>query len=194
MGAAGLPLADVDARVRFEPSPLPGVVVVHDERHADDRGHFARSWDADAFAAEGLAADFVQANTAATHARGTLRGMHLQRAPHQEAKLFRCTRGEVFDVAVDLREGSPTRLQWFGVHLRAGDGRALHVAEGCAHGYLALTDDVEVSYLVTARYAPSAEAGVRWDDPAIGIDWPLQPSLVSSKDRAWPLLTERSPS
>lgn len=174
--------------MRFEPSPLTGVEVVVDERHEDDRGHFARAWDAATFAARGLAGSFAQANIARTHARGTLRGMHLQDPPHAEAKLVRCTRGEVFDVAVDLREDSPTRLEWFGTTLRAGDGRALHVPEGCAHGYLSLTDDVELFYLVSAAYAPGAERGIRWDDPAVGIDWPVAPRLVSDKDATWPLL------
>jgi dTDP-4-dehydrorhamnose 3,5-epimerase len=143
-------------------------------------------WCRDEFAASGLNGDFVQCNDIFTRRSGTLRGLHYQTAPYEEAKLVRCVRGAVFDVVVDLRRTSPTYLGWFGTSL-SGDTRSmLYVPPGCAHGYLTLEDDSEVIYPVSAPYAAAAERGVRWDDPAFGIEWPVTPTLVSPKDQSWP--------
>lgn len=121
--------------------------------------------------------------------RGTVRGLHFQRPPHAEAKLVRCVAGAIFDVIVDLRDGSPTRLAWEGFELSAGNGRMVLVPEGFAHGFQTLTDDAEVTYHVTHPYTPEAEGGLRYDDPALGIAWPLPVSMISEKDRAWPLVS-----
>jgi dTDP-4-dehydrorhamnose 3,5-epimerase len=173
--------------VRIVETPLAGVVVVEPERHEDDRGWFARAWDGGIFSERGLLAVPVQASTAFNRRRGTLRGMHLQAPPHEEDKLVSCTRGAIFDVAVDLRRDSPTHRQWFGLELTGGDGRALHVPRGVAHGYLTLVDETETQYLISAPYAPDAARGVRWDDPAFAIDWPSQPvHVISDRDRSWP--------
>ena len=156
------------------------------ERRSDDRGFFARTMCAQEFQAHGLKASFVQANTSFNHRRGTLRGMHFQRAPHAEVKLVRCLRGAICDVIIDLRPDSPTYRRWGGFELTQDNGRQLYVPEGFAHGYLTLRDDSEVSYLVTADYTPQAEGGVRYDDPAFGIIWPEAVTMISPKDAAWP--------
>ena len=168
------------------PAGLEGAFLVEMERRGDSRGWFARAWCAEEMAAHGLAATVAQANVARTEHRGTVRGLHWQAAPHGEAKLVRCTRGAVFDVAVDLRPDSPTHGRWIGWELGEEDGRMLYVPEGCAHGYQALADGAEVTYLVSAPYVPAAERGIRPDDPAFGIRWPLPVSSVSDRDRAWP--------
>jgi dTDP-4-dehydrorhamnose 3,5-epimerase len=165
-----------------------GVHIVDVQEHADERGSFARTFDARLFAQAGLRSVVVQANVSTNRRAGTLRGMHFQRPPHAEAKLVRCTRGAVYDVAVDLRPSSPTFLEHVGVALDAVGKRALYVPEGCAHGYLTLTDDAEVAYQVSAAYAPASEGGVRWDDPALAIAWPRSVEVVSPKDAAWPLI------
>ena len=172
----------------FAPTPIPGCVVVRPERHADGRGHFARTWDGEVFARHGLAAGVVQCSTSFNRARGTLRGMHYQAAPHEEAKLVRCTRGAVFDVCLDLRPGSETFRQWHGERLTADDGAALFVPEGCAHGFLTLVDATEVLYMISAPYVPEAGRGVRWDDPAFGIAWPEAPRVLHPRDAAYPLV------
>jgi dTDP-4-dehydrorhamnose 3,5-epimerase len=171
------------------PTDLPEVLLVEIEPVQDERGFFARAWDEDALAAAGARAGFVQANVAYNRRGGTVRGLHYQAEPHAEAKLVRCTRGALWDVAVDVRTGSPTYLRWVAVELSAENRRALYVPEGFAHGYQTLAGDTEALYEVTARYAPEAERGLRWDDPAIGIAWPeAAERTVSAKDRAWPLL------
>jgi dTDP-4-dehydrorhamnose 3,5-epimerase len=179
--------------VRFFPTELDGVWRIELERREDERGHFARAFCRREFAAYGLPTEFVQANVSLNRERGTLRGMHLQRAPHAETKLVRCSRGAVFDVAVDVRPESPTFGRWTSAELSAANGRQLLVPEGFAHGYLTLEDDSEIFYLVTEEYHPESEAGVLWDDPAIGIRWPLLPTRISARDRALPdLATLRS--
>jgi dTDP-4-dehydrorhamnose 3,5-epimerase len=171
------------------PTELPEVRVVEIEPLEDERGFFARAWDADALPAAGARAGFVQANVAYNRRAGTVRGLHYQAPPHAEAKLVRCTRGAMWDVAVDVRPDSPTRLRWVAVELSAENRRAVYIPEGFAHGYQTLSDDTEALYEVTARYAPDAERGLRWDDPAIGILWPAAAErTVSAKDRAWPLI------
>jgi dTDP-4-dehydrorhamnose 3,5-epimerase len=171
----------------FTEVELPGAFIVELEQLHDERGYFARAWSETEFREHGLAGRAVQGNVAYNRRRGTLRGMHYQVAPHEEAKLIRCTRGSLYDVIVDLRPTSPTYLRWTGIELRAADGRMFYVPEGFAHGYQTLEDDTEVFYLVSEAYAPEAERGVRWDDPAFAIDWPpADPRIVSEKDREWP--------
>lgn len=168
---------------------IEGVVIVDLERRVDERGFFARSFCATEFAAAGLSCRFVQANVSFNHEAGTLRGLHWQAAPHEEAKLVRCTRGRIHDVAVDMRPGSATLHAWVAVELDEDGGRALYVPEGCAHGYLTLTPNAEVSYLVSAAHDPGSERGVRWDDPALAIPWPeTGRRILSPRDSALPLL------
>lgn len=178
--------------MRFESTPLPGVHVVQVEPIADHRGFFARAWSVDEFRAQAINTEFVDANLAHNPQAGTLRGMHFQRAPHEETKLVRCTRGRLYDVAVDLRPGSRTRGQWFGIELSADEANMLVIPEGCAHGYLTLEQNTDLLYHTTHRYAPSSATGVRYDDPSFGIDWPRGVVVVSEQDRGWPLWSERS--
>ena len=172
----------------FTPAPLAGAFVIDLERRSDDRGYFARTFCAREFAAHGLDPRVVQANLSGNHRAGTLRGMHLQVPPAGEPKLVRCIRGAIRDVIVDLRTESPTYLHHFAVELTAESHRALYVPQRFAHGYQALTDGAEVLYLVGEYYTPEAERGLRWNDPALGIEWPLPVSELSPKDAAWPLL------
>jgi dTDP-4-dehydrorhamnose 3,5-epimerase len=171
----------------FHATPLPGVWTLEPQRHADDRGHFARTWCRDECAAHGLNPALAQCSSSFNRRRGTLRGMHFQRPPHAEDKLVRCTRGAVFDVALDLRPDSPTFKRWHGVELSADNGAALYVPAGCAHGFQTLADDSEVLYLISTPYAPDHAAGVRFDDPAFGIAWPdAARAIVHARDRAYP--------
>lgn len=172
--------------MEFSEAPLGGAYVVRMKRIEDDRGFFARGWCRDEFLAHGLNPNIVQLNVAVSPKKGTLRGLHFQRAPHGEAKFVRCTRGGIFDVMVDLREESPTRSQWFGLELTADNGTMLYVPEGFAHGYQTLTDDAEMYYLTTAPYAAASAGGVRYNDPVLGIEWPLPVSLISKADEQWP--------
>jgi dTDP-4-dehydrorhamnose 3,5-epimerase len=176
--------------MRFLPTALEGVVTIELDPIEDERGLFARAWCRNEFAEHGLDAEFVQENVGFSVAMGTLRGLHFQRAPFAAAKLVRCTSGAVWDVAVDLRPASSTYLQSLGVELRADRRNMLFVPEGCAHGYLTLTDGAEVRYLTSQFYAPEAVAGVRYDDEALGIEWPGEVSVVSGQDASWPLLRE----
>jgi dTDP-4-dehydrorhamnose 3,5-epimerase len=172
--------------VRIEPAGLPGVYVVHLEPESDARGHFARLWDARTLAEAGLASSIAQASVSWNARRHTLRGLHWQAAPHGEAKLVRCSRGSIFDVAVDVRPGSATERQWVGLHLSAREPRALYLADGLAHGFLTLEDDTEVSYLISAAHAPEAARGARYDDPAFAISWPAPPAVIADRDRSFP--------
>ena len=157
------------------------------EAKRDDRGYFARAFCMRECAERGLLVAFVQANIAGTNRRGTIRGLHYQVAPAEEAKLVRCTRGAVWDVMVDMRPTSPTRLQWFGIELTAENQRQVYVPRGFAHGYQCLVDDSELFYFVTAFYSPDEERGIRWNDPALSISWPISDNPeLSPKDRAWP--------
>ena len=171
--------------MKFTVTPLAGAWLVEPEPRRDDRGFFARAWCRDEFAAHGLAADFVQCNISFSRDRGTLRGLHYQAAPHGEAKLVTCIRGRVFDAIVDLRPNSPSYRKWFGAELTEENRLMIYVPEGCAHGYLTLEDASEVMYPVTAAYHPASERGLRWNDAAIGIAWPMEPLVVSPKDREW---------
>lgn len=170
----------------FTPAKLAGAYLIDLEKRADDRGFFARTWCRNEFRAQGLVEEFVQANVSYNRRKGTLRGMHYQLAPHEEVKLVRCTRGRIYDAIVDLRPGSPTYLQWIGVELSAANYRMLYVPAGFAHGFQTLEDETEVTYQVSAFYAPQAERGARYDDPAFGIQWPLPVEVISEKDRTWP--------
>lgn len=174
--------------MRFVETAIDGVLVVEVEPRADERGSFGRLFCTDELAAHGIDFSIAQMNVSANHQAGTVRGLHYQRPPDGEIKLFRCTRGRTFHVGVDVREGSPTYLQWVGVELAAGSGRSVLFPELFATGYQALTPDAEVTYAVTAPYAPESEAGLRFDDPALAIEWPIEPNAVSDKDRCWPLV------
>jgi dTDP-4-dehydrorhamnose 3,5-epimerase len=172
--------------VIFEQTGLPGVVLVNPERHSDDRGFFARTWCAQEFQAAGLSSGLAQCSVSWNERRHTLRGMHWEAGPQRESKLVRCTRGAVFDVAVDLRPESPTYLGHVGVGLDAEDHRALYIPPGVAHGFLTMEDRTEVLYQMDSFYAPEAERGARWDDPAFAIDWPAEPVVLSERDRRLP--------
>ncbi|WP_022835597.1 dTDP-4-dehydrorhamnose 3,5-epimerase family protein [Salisaeta longa] len=178
----------------FTPLAIAGAYRVDLATHGDDRGFFARIWCEDEARAHGCTPHMVQANASYTAAAGTVRGLHYQRAPHAEAKLVRCTAGALYDVIVDVRPESPTYLQHLGLELTAANRTMLYLPEGCAHGYQTLAPDTEAFYFVSAPYAPAAEAGLRYDDPALAIDWPHAVTNVSAKDRAWPLLHDATPS
>lgn len=190
----GGPVRGPSARASFaalihRPTPLTGAWVLEPERLSDERGHFARTFDAGEFAARGMDSAVVQGNTSYNLGAGTLRGMHFQRAPHGEGKLVRCVRGAIYDVAVDLRPASPTRGRWHGVELSEANGVGFFLPAGMAHGFQTLQDASEVSYLMFAAYVAGSGAGVRWDDPAFGIDWPSAPAAgrtISERDRSWP--------
>ncbi len=166
---------------------LGGAFVIEPRRFEDERGFFAPSFSARQFAERGMADRFVENNISFSRARGTLRGMHYQAAPHGQAKLVRCTRGSVFDVAVDIRPDSETYGRWVGVELSQENRRMLYVPADCAHGFQTLEDETEVFYLVSNFYAPDAACGVRWDDPAFGVEWPHADSRVmADRDRDYP--------
>ena len=162
---------------------LPGACFVDIEALEDERGFFARSWCRDTFARHGLETELVQCNLSGNRRKGTLRGMHYQQDPHAEVKLVRCVRGSIYDVIVDIRPDSPTYCRWLGVELNESNRRGLYIPRGMAHGFLTLSDDTEVFYQMSSHYVPESAAGIRWDDPAIGIDWPDVPRCMSERDR-----------
>ena len=172
----------------YHPTTLQDAWLIELEPRGDARGVFARTMCRDEFAKHGMATDYVQQNMSISVQAGTLRGLHFQRPPHAEAKLVRCVRGAVHDVIVDLRAGSPTFMRHEAFELTAGNNRQLYVPPGFAHSFQTLTDDTEVSYLVSAAYAPAAEGGLRFSDPLLGITWPRPVTVVSDKDAGWPLL------
>jgi dTDP-4-dehydrorhamnose 3,5-epimerase len=171
--------------MRFSETELPGVFVIDLERIEDERGFFARSWDAEEFVRHGLDARLVACNISYNKRRGTLRGMHFQSAPHGECKLVRCTRGALYDVAVDLRPSSVGFCRWVAVELTADNRRMLFVPPDVAHGFQTLSDDSEVFYQMSCPYEPTAARGVRWDDPAFGIRWPDAERVITARDRAF---------
>ena len=173
----------------FHEMALQGVYRVELEKREDHRGFFARVWCAEEYRKHGLCAEYVQHNVGFSPRRGTLRGIHYQRAPHCEVKVVRCTMGKVFDVAVDLRTDSESYGKWCGIELSATNRSMLYIPEGCAHGYLTLADDAEVIYYTSKSYAPESSSGVRYDDPELGIVWPEPVRVVSDADCTWPLLT-----
>lgn len=174
--------------MNFTPTALADAVLIHPVSHADARGSFTRVFCAETFRQHGLRGDFVQANHSSNRQRGTLRGMHFQKGAAAEVKLVRVVQGAIWDVIIDLRPASPTFRKWQGFELSERNRNMLYVPEGFAHGFQTLTDGAEVIYQVSAPYTPGAEGGLRWDDPAFGIDWPLPVSVISEKDANWPLL------
>ena len=174
--------------MRFSPTGLAGAYLIHLEPRVDERGLFARAFCAREFAAQGLETSYVQTNISINARAGTVRGMHFQRAPDAEVKLVRCVNGAIYDVIVDMREGSQTYLRAFGAELSDGNGLMMYVPKGFAHGYQALSDGAGVFYMVSAFYAPQSEGGLRFDDPKLAIAWPRPVADVSGKDAKWPLL------
>lgn len=167
------------------PTPLAGAWIIDVEKKHDERGFFARSFCVEELGAKGLETAIVQTNVSFNHRKGTLRGMHFQRAPFEEVKIVRCTRGAIFDVMVDLRPESPTLGKWFGVELSEDNHRTLYIPKRFGHGFQSLTDGSEVLYMVTQYYTPTHASGLPYDDPAFGIAWPLPVSVMSAADRGW---------
>lgn len=176
--------------MKFRETELPGAYLIELEPATDDRGFFARSFCAEEFGEHDLPSAYPQCNVSFNHTAGTTRGMHWQAPPNAEAKLVRCTAGAIFDVIVDLRSDSPTRLRHVCVELSAENRHALFVPEGFAHGFQTLRDASEVFYQMSTPYTPTGARGFRWDDPDIGIAWPTPPSVISDRDRDLPLLAE----
>lgn len=172
--------------MKFTPTPLHGAYLIDLERRGDDRGFFARFFCEGELAAQGLENRVAQVNTSFSAKKGTLRGLHYQLPGSAEVKIVRCLRGALWDAIVDLRPDRPTFRRWFGARLDAENRTMMYVPRGFAHAILTLTDDVEALYLVSDSYAPQFERGVRWDDPAIGVEWPIAPAEISPKDAAWP--------
>ncbi len=172
--------------MRFTALDLAGAWRIDVEPHADERGLFARTWDAEQFAASGIEATLVQTSLSWNPHAGTLRGMHWQAAPHAEGKLVRCTRGRIYDVLLDLRDASPTRLRHVALELSADGREAVWIPPGVAHGFLTLVEGCEVHYAMSAAHVPEAARGARWNDPAFGIEWPAPVRLISPRDRDWP--------
>lgn len=180
--------------MQFRDTPIAGCWLVIQEPIEDERGHFARTFCAAEFAARGLTPAVAQSSVSYNRRARTLRGMHYQAAPHREAKLISCLRGQLFDVVVDLRRG-PGLGRWFGVELREGDGTAVFAPEGTAHGFLTLVDDTTVQYQISEPYRPELSRGVRFDDPAFGIRWPLAGDFImSARDRGYPAFDPESTS
>lgn len=175
--------------MQFHPTSLNDVYLIKPDLREDERGFFARVFCVDEFKEHGLNTHWQQANIANNKNRGITRGMHYQASPNAEVKLVRCTRGSVFDAAIDLRPDSKTYRQWFGTELSASNQHMLYIPEGFAHGYQVLEDNSELHYMVSAKYSPESEGGVCWNDPAVQIQWPIQDSVIlSEKDEVWPLL------
>jgi len=173
--------------MHFTETRLAGVWIVESDVFADERGWFARAWAPEPFAARGLETTFVQASLSSNRRRATIRGLHYQTAPFEEVKLIRAVRGAVHDITVDLRPHSPTYLQWVGVDLTADNRRMIYIPRGCAHGYQTLTDDADVFYFVSAPYSPAHQRGIRWNDPAVKVEWPLgPPASLSDRDGQFP--------
>lgn len=189
----GRPVCGADPRtarsaVNFEPTPIAGAIIVKTELVEDERGGFGRSFCQDEFRAQGLTPPVAQSSVSWNRRRGTLRGMHYQAKPHEEVKLVRCTRGAVWDVIVDLRGNSPTRLHWHGLELNSENRLALYIPEGVAHGFQTLCDDSEVLYQMSVPYFAGLARGVLWNDPAVGVDWPIANPILSERDRSHPPL------
>ncbi len=175
-----------------EETPLSGVLLLTPRRFGDERGWFSEVWNKETLAKSGLRYEFVQDNHSYSRDVGTVRGLHFQSPPHAQTKLVRCGRGRVFDVAVDIRKGSPTYGKWVGYELSAGDGRQLLIPAGFLHGFVTREPDSELLYKCSDVYAPDCDGAVRFDDPAIGIDWGIDPAtaILSAKDRAAPGLQD----
>ncbi len=178
--------------MQIEKTSLPDVLILTPRRFGDARGWFSEVWNAETLANAGIRQDFVQDNHSYSAAVGTVRGLHFQAPPHAQAKLVRCGRGRILDVAVDIRRGSPTYGSWFGTELSAENGRQLLIPAGFLHGFITREPDSEVLYKCSAAYAPDCDGAVRFDDPEIGIDWGVDPAgaILSDKDRAAPCLRD----
>ena len=174
--------------MRLRPTALAGAILVEPDRHIDERGYFARTFCGRTFAAAGLPTTFVQCSTSFNRQRGTLRGLHYQDGPHPEGKLVRCTRGVIHDVALDLRGADAGAPRWIGVELSAANGKALWIPPGFAHGFVTLVADTEVLYQMTEFFDPDLVRGLRWNDPGLGIEWPVTSPILSTRDATWPLL------
>ncbi len=174
--------------MRFVSTKIEGVLVIEPETRGDERGAFYRAFCERELSKHGVEFSITQMNVSTNRQAGTIRGLHYQRPPASEAKLFRCTRGRTFHVAVDLREDSESYLDWVGVELSAESGRQMLMPHGCAAGYQALADDAEVAYASDTAYSPEHEGGLRFDDPRLEIEWPLEATAVSDKDQSWPLV------
>ena len=172
--------------MEFLKTKLPGVFEIRIEAKPDERGFFARTWCRKEFEAQGLAGNLVQCSLSFNKRKGTLRGMHHQIAPNQETKLIRCTQGAIYDVVLDLRPQSPAFKDWVGVELTAGKRNMMYVPQGCAHGFLTLEDQSEVTYQMSEFQNPESARGVRWDDPAFQIKWPAKVEVISERDRSYP--------
>lgn len=177
----------------FIPQSVPDVLLVRPRAFGDDRGFFMETWRRSAFAKAGLPIDFVQDNVARSLRKGVLRGLHFQKGPHAQSKLVRCSVGRIFDVAVDIRGGSPTYGSYVAAELSEDDRAMLFVPKGFAHGYVTLTDVTEVTYKVDAEYAPAAEGGLLWNDPTVGVPWPVREPALNERDRKWPGLSGLGP-
>jgi dTDP-4-dehydrorhamnose 3,5-epimerase len=173
--------------MRFTSLSVAGSYLVEPEPVEDARGFFARTFCRDEFESHGLNPELVQCSVSFNRQRGTLRGLHYQKPPHAEAKLVRCTAGAIHDVVLDLRPDSPSYLRWEGLELNAGNRRAVYIPEGCAHGFMTLVDASEVFYQMSAAYHPASSAGVRWNDPAFGIEWPAGEIIISERDSRFEL-------
>lgn len=173
----------------FLPTEVDGVLRVEPDRHEDVRGFFARTFCEQEFTAQGRPFRPVQCSTSFNRRCRTLRGLHFQTDPHGEDKLVRCTRGEIFDVAVDLRRDSPSFLRAATAVLSPENGRQLFIPKGCAHGFITLVDNTEVEYMISSVFVAEAASGLRWNDPKLRIAWPVQPEVISDRDQSWPLLT-----
>jgi dTDP-4-dehydrorhamnose 3,5-epimerase len=170
----------------FTETELKGAFFIELEKKVDERGFFARTWCQKEFEAHRLVRQMVQANVSFNKKKGTLRGMHYQIAPYEEAKLLRCTKGAIYDVIIDLRPDSPTYKQWIGEELKSGNYKMLYIPENFAHGLITLEDNTEVTYQVSQFYSPGSERGVRYNDPTFGIKWPIEVLIISDKDKNWP--------
>ena len=170
----------------FKETKLKSAYVIDIEKKIDERGFFARAWCQKEFIDNGLESNLAQVNVSYNKVKGTLRGMHYQIAPYQEVKIVRCTKGAIYDVIIDLRAESPTFKKWIGVELTSDNYRLLYVPEDFGHGFQTLVDNTEITYQVSQFYSPGAERGIRWNDPVLEIDWPLEPSAISDKDKNWP--------
>ena len=170
----------------FTETKLKGSFIIEIEKHEDERGFFGRSWCVNEMKDHGININILQANISLNKRKGTLRGMHYQLAPHQEAKLVRCSKGSIFDVIIDLRKDSHTFKKWIGVELTQENYKMLYIPEDFAHGFITLDDDSEISYLMSEIYVPDAGATIRWNDPLFNIKWPLEPMILSEKDNFQP--------
>ena len=172
--------------MRFEETALSDVWIVTPELKEDHRGFFARTWCEREFAAHGITDRWVQCSVSFSTKKGTVRGLHYQRAPHEEAKLVRCTAGKLYDVVVDIRPGSSTFKKHVALELSAANRKMLYIAKGCAHGFQTLEDATEASYQISESYSPDHADGARWNDPAFGVRWPIDDPIISDRDRAYP--------